>query len=101
MSNFVGTLLSICKHFFLVFLKFLLILMLNKLVYSDIYPLGKTVMHRLKLSLLFATLRAISSLDIGSFVGIPHSFFGNFSLYSKVYINFHEYVNKSTGKYCH
>ena len=52
MSNFVGTLLSICVHFFLVFLKFLLILILNKLVNSYIFPLGKTVMHRLKLSKL-------------------------------------------------
>ena len=46
MSNFVGTLLSICIHFFLVFLKFLLILILNKLVSSYILPLGETVMHR-------------------------------------------------------
>ena len=56
MSNFVGKLLSICRHFFPVFLKFLLILILNKLVNSYIFPLGKTVMHRLKLSILFATL---------------------------------------------
>ena len=57
MSNFVGTLLSICIHFFLVFLKFLLILILNKLVNAFIFPLGKTIMHRLKLSILFATLQ--------------------------------------------
>ena len=44
MSNFVGTLLSICIHFFLVFLKFLLILILYKLDNSYIFPLGKTVM---------------------------------------------------------
>ena len=56
MSNFVGTLLSIFIHFFLVFLKFLLILNLNKLVNSYIFPLVKTVMHRLELSILFATL---------------------------------------------
>ena len=56
MSNFVGTLLSICILFFLVFLKFLLILILNKLINFYIFPLGKTVMHRLKLSILFATL---------------------------------------------
>ena len=48
MSNFIGTLLSICIHFF-VFLKFLLILILNELVNFYIFPLGKIVMHRLKL----------------------------------------------------
>ena len=51
MSNFVSTLLSICIHFLLVFLKFLLILILNKLVNSYIFPQGKTAMHRLKGSL--------------------------------------------------
>ena len=56
MSKFVCTLLSICIHFFLVLLKFLLILILNKLANSYIFPLSKTVMHRLKLSILFATL---------------------------------------------
>ena len=57
MSNFVTSLLSICIHFLLVFLKFfLLILILNKLVNSYIFPLGKSAMHRLKLSILFATL---------------------------------------------
>ena len=61
MSNFVGTLLSICIHFFLVFLKFLLILMLNKLVNYFIYPLGITVMHRLKFSILFATLGQLAA----------------------------------------
>ena len=74
--------------------------MLNKLVNSYIFPLGKTVIHRLKLSILFDThSSAISSLD--NFVGIPHSFFSNFSLYSNVYINIHEYVNATTGKYYH
>ena len=43
--------------FFLVFLKFLLILILYKLVNSYIFPLGKTVMNRLKLSIMFATLQ--------------------------------------------
>ena len=61
MSNFVGPLLSICIHFFLVFLKFLLILILNKLINSYIFPLGKTVMHRLKLSILFVTLRQLAA----------------------------------------
>ena len=56
MSNFVGTLQSICIHFFLVFLKFLLIFILNKLVKSYIFPLGKTAMHRHKLSIFFLTL---------------------------------------------
>ena len=55
MSDFVGTLLSICIHFVLVFLEFLLKLILNKLVNLYIFPLGKTVMHRLKLSILFAS----------------------------------------------
>ena len=41
---------------FLVFLTFLLILILYKLDNSYIFPLGKTVMHRLELSIMFATL---------------------------------------------
>ena len=61
MSIFVGTLLSICIHFFLYFLKFLLILMLNKLVNSYIFPLGKIDMHRLKLSILFANLGQLAA----------------------------------------
>ena len=56
MSNSVGTLLSICKHFFLVLLKFLLLLILYKFDNSYIFPLEKTVMHILKLSIMFATL---------------------------------------------
>ena len=62
MSNFVTTLLSICINFLLVFLKFfLLILILNKLVNSYIFPLGKSAMHRLKLSILFATLGQLAA----------------------------------------
>ena len=61
MSNFVGTLPSICIHFFLVFFKFLLILILNKLVNSYIFPLGKSVMHRLKFSILFVTLGQLAA----------------------------------------
>ena len=61
MSKFLGTLLSICIHFFLYFNFFLLILMLNKLVNSYIFPLGKTVMHILKLSILFATLGKLAA----------------------------------------
>ena len=62
MSNFVTTLLSIFIHFLLVFLKFfLLILILNKLVNSYIFPLGKSAMHRLKLSILFATLGQLAA----------------------------------------
>ena len=62
MSNFVTTLLLICIHFLLVFLKFfLLILILNKLVNSYIFPLGKSAMHRLKLSILFATLGQLAA----------------------------------------
>ena len=61
MSNFVSTLLSICIHFLLVFLKFLLIMILNKLVNSYIFPLGKTAMHILKLSILLATLGQLAA----------------------------------------
>ena len=61
MRNFVSTLLSICIHFLLVFLKFLLILMLNKLVNSYIFPLGNTAMHRLELSILFASLGQLAA----------------------------------------
>ena len=62
MSNFVTTLLSICIRFLLVFLKFfLLILILNKLVNSYIFPLGKSAMHRVKLSILFATLGQLAA----------------------------------------
>ena len=62
MSNFVTTLLSICIHFLLVLLKFfLLILILNKLVNSYIFPLGKSAMHRLKISILFATLGQLAA----------------------------------------
>ena len=62
MSNFVTTLLSICIHFLLVFLNFfLLILILNKLVNSYIFPLGKSAMHRLKFSILFATLGQLAA----------------------------------------
>ena len=61
MSYFVGTLLSICIRFILVFLKFLLILILYKLDNSYIFPQGKTVMHRLKLSIIFATLGQLAA----------------------------------------
>ena len=61
MSYFVGTLLSICIKKLLFFLKCLLILILNKLVNSHIFPLRKTVMHRLKFSILFATLGQLAA----------------------------------------
>ena len=35
--------------------------MLSKLVKSYIFPLGKTVMHRPKLSILFATLGQLAA----------------------------------------
>ena len=35
--------------------------MLNRLVNSYIFPLGKTVMHRLKLRILFATLGQLAA----------------------------------------
>ena len=47
--------------FFTCILKFLLILLLNKLVNSYIFPLGKPAMHRLKLSILFATLGQLAA----------------------------------------
>ena len=61
MSNFVCTLLSICIYFFLVLLKFSLILILYKLDNSYIFPLGKTVMHGLELSIMFATLGQLAA----------------------------------------
>ena len=62
MSNFVTTLLSICIHFLTCIFKVtLLILILNKLVNSYIFPLGKSAMHRLKLSILFATLGQLAA----------------------------------------
>ena len=57
MSNFVGTLLSIFIHFSCIFKVFIN----SKLVNSNIFPLGKTVMHRLKLSILFATLGQLAA----------------------------------------
>ena len=56
MSNFVGILLSICKHSFLVISKFSLLLNSYKLDNSNIFPRSKSVMHRLKLSIMIATL---------------------------------------------
>ena len=61
MSNFVGTVLSISIHVFLVFFKLLLILIFYKLVNSYIFPLGYTIMHRLKLSIMFATLAQLAA----------------------------------------
>ena len=49
------TAINLYIYFFLVFLKFLKILILYKLDNSYIFPLGKTVMHRLELSIMFAT----------------------------------------------
>ena len=88
MSTFVGTLLLICIHFFHVFLFFLLILILNKLVNSYIFPLGKFVKHRLKLGILFATLGQLAA-KILVFCRYTPFIFWRFSLYSNVYINFH------------
>ena len=61
MSNFIGTLLSICIHFFLVFLKVLLILILYKLDNSYIFQPDKTLMHRLKSSIKFASLGQLAA----------------------------------------
>ena len=60
MSNCVGTLLSICIHFF-VCLNLLLILILYKLDNSCIFPLGKTVIDRLELSMIFASLGQLAA----------------------------------------
>ena len=60
MSNFVCTLLSICIHFFCI-LKFLLILILYKFYNSYVFPLGKIGIHRLKLSIMFATLGQLTA----------------------------------------
>ena len=48
-------------------------------------------MHRLEISIMFATL--------GQLAGIALYFLGNFSLCSNVHINFQEYVNETTGTY--
>ena len=56
MSNFVGILLSICNHCFVVIIKFSLILISYKLDNSNIFPQSKSVMHRLKLGIMIATL---------------------------------------------
>ena len=72
---------------FLHFLKFLLILILYKLENSYIFPLSQTVMHRIKLIIIFAALGQLAAKILVIFVGILHSFFGNFSLFSYVYIN--------------
>ena len=82
MSNFVTTLLSISIHFLLVFLKFfLLILILNKLVNSYIFPLGKSAMHRLKLSILFATLGQLAAKILVILKVYPIHFRQFFSLF--------------------
>ena len=47
--------------FFLVFLMFSLILILYKLDNSYIFPLGESVMHRLKLSIILATLGQLAA----------------------------------------
>ena len=82
MGNFVGTLPSICLHFYLVFLKFLLIMILYKLDNSYIFPLGKTVMHILKLSIMFAALGQLAAADILVILQVhPFIFWQFFSLF--------------------
>ena len=61
MSYFAGSLLSICIHFFSCILKFVLMLILYKLDKDYILPLGKTVMHRLELSIMYATLGQLAA----------------------------------------
>ena len=57
-------------------------------------------MHRLKLSIFFATLGQLAAKIFVILYVYPIHFW-RFSLYSNVYINFHEYVNATTGKYYH
>ena len=46
--------------------------------------------------------RAISSCDIGNFIGILLYCLSDFSLYSNVYIHLHEYINETNGNgLCH
>ena len=47
--------------FFLVSLKFILIVILYKLDNSYIIPLGKTIMHRLELSIMVTTLGQLAA----------------------------------------
>ena len=60
MSYSVGTLLSICIHFSCIFKVFINIDLI-KIDNSYIFPLGKTVMHRLELSIMFATLGQLAA----------------------------------------
>ena len=53
-------------------------------------------MHRLKLSMLFATLGQLAA----KILVILQVYSIHFSAIN-VYINFHEYVNETTGKYYH
>ena len=54
-------------------------------------------MYRLKYNVCYSS--AISSWDIGNFVGIPLYLISNFSISSNDYINVHEYVNERAGTY--
>ena len=74
------------------FLKRLLILILYKLDNSYIFAPAKSVMHRLKLGIMFATLEQLAAEILVIFRYTPLSF-SDFSLYYNVYINFREYVN--------
>ena len=78
--------------FSLVFLKFSLILILYKLDNSYSFPLGKCVMHRHELTIMFATLGQLAAEILVSF-RYTTLFFGDFSLYFNVYINIHKHLN--------
>ena len=93
MGNFVGTLLSIFLHFFLVFLMLSFILILYKLDNSYICPLDKNVMSRHKLSTMFDTLGQIAAEILVTF-RYTTLFFSDFYLNSIFFINIHEYVNE-------
>ena len=56
-------------------------------------------MHKLELSIMLATLGQLAAAILVIFEGIPLYFLDNFSFCSNVYINFHEYVNETTGTY--
>ena len=73
--------------------KFSLILILYKLENSYIFQLGKSVMHCLKLSIMYASLGHLAAEIL--VVGNTPLFFSDFSLHSYVYIHIHEYINET------
>ena len=64
---------------------FSLILMLYELDHPYICPLGKRVMHKLKLSIMFATLEQLTA-ELLIILQVYPFIFGDFSLPSIVFI---------------